>query len=338
MFQTEPIHALQSFASEGLTAFMLGITTLGYAWALIPILLVIAFGVDFRRGFVLVQIVAWNAVLTDVLKAAFALPRPEAVDSTLLQPGDTDPEIVPFARMGASSFWAGLPAEVVAHYRALGEFSYGLPSGHCSVTTAMWTSLAALFRRRWLWILTLALILLMPLSRMYLARHFIADVVAGVAVGLLVFAIGWAVAIGPLVDPGRRSLVARIPVPRPALRTLLYLGPPPLAALVPGAEIESVLRIGGINLGLWLLTRNGLPLDGGTLEQRAARVLLAFALYLVSDRLLTLVLERLFGESDLLSASIQGVSAFVLVWGTTVVCYRTGLYRRGEAGVGLLGT
>ena len=31
-----------------------------------------------------------------------------------------------------------------------------------------------------------------------------------------------------------------------------------------------------------------------------------------------------------------GVSAFALVWGTTNVCYRVGLYERGEPGVGLL--
>ncbi len=338
MFQTEPIHALQSLASEGMTAFMLGVTALGYSWALIPILLVIAFGVDFRRGFVLVQIVVWNGLLTDVLKAAFALPRPEAVDSTLLRPGDPDPEIVPFERMGAPAFWAGLPAEVVGHYRALGEFSYGMPSGHCSVTTAMWSSAAALFRKPWLWLLALALIVLMPLSRMYLARHFIADVLGGIGLGMFVFSIGWAIAIRPIADRERRSVLEMIPMSAPALRAFLYLATPPLAALVLDAGHEGALRIFGINLGLWLLTRTGLPLGGGTLQHRAARVLLSFALYLVSDRLLTSVLEQLLGESDVLEAAIQCVSAFVTVWGTTIVCYRVGLYRRGAPGVGLLET
>ena len=179
MFQTEPIHALQALESDLVTTFFVAVTSLGYSWMLIPILLVIAFGVDFRRGFVLVQIVIWNGLLTNLLKATFALPRPEAVDSTLLQPGDDLPEVAPFARMGAAGFWSGLPGEVVAHYRALGEFSYGFPSGHTSVTTALWTSVAALFRRPALWLWAAVLIALMALSRMYLARHFVADVLGG---------------------------------------------------------------------------------------------------------------------------------------------------------------
>lgn len=336
MFQTEPIHALQSFASDGMTAFMLAVTTLGYAWMLIPILLVIAFGVDFRRGFVLVHVVVWTGLLTGVLKNAFALPRPEAVDSTLLQPGDDYPESTPFVRGGAPGFWDGLPTDVVAWYRGQGDVSFGMPSGHCSMTTALWGSTAALFRDARVWTLAATLILLMPLSRMYLARHFLADVLGGIGVGLAVVGIAWTLAIRPLGSPGRPSPLARIALEPSLLRALLYLGTPLLALLLPGADAGIVVRIFGIQAGIWLLTRYGLPEGGGSVKVRAARVLMAFALYGISDRLLTASLEYAFGESDALEMAIQGFSSFVLVWGGTMLCYRTGLYRRGEPNRGLL--
>lgn len=326
MFQTEPIHALQSLASGGLTAFMLAVSSLGYAYTLVPILVVIAFGIDFRRGFLLVQIVLWTAALTEVLKAAFALPRPDAVDSTLLQPGDDRPEIAPFERRGAPDFWAGLPADVVAYYRGLGEFSYGFPSGHCSVTTSLWGSAALLFRERWLWFLSLSLIVLMPLSRMYLARHFLAGVLGGVTVGLLVIAATWRLTLAPARDRAWSELK----------RLLIYLAPPLLVAPLPGMGEETVMRLLGVGLGLWLLTRGGLPRDGGEPRTRFLRVLLAMALYALTNRVLGAGLELSLGESDLGEAVVEGASTFVLTWGTPALSYRLGLYERGEPGQGLL--
>lgn len=337
MFQTEPIHALQSLASDSMTAFMVGVTSLGYTWALIPILLVIAFGFDFRRGMVLVQIVIWNGLLTNLLKATFALPRPEAVDSTLLQPGDDLPETTPFTRMGAASFWGGLPTEVVTYHRGLGELANGFPSGHTSVTTALWLSVAALFRRGTLWLWAAVLIVLMALSRMYLARHFLADVLGGFALGLTVFGVAWAIAVRPLAEPGTPSILERITLRPDALRALLYLGAPLAMMLIPGADVENLMRLLGINLGLWLLTRDGLPLDGGTPGMRVTRVLLAFALYGVTDPLLSSVVESALGERRALEYGIQALSSFLLVWGAPRICYRIGLYQRGAPGVGLLG-
>lgn len=337
MFQTEPIHLLQSFASDGMTAFMLAVSSLGYTYTLIPLVIVITFGVDFRRGFVLIETAVWTAFATDVLKNAFALPRPEAVDSTLLQPGDSLPEWTPLERGGAPDFWSVLPAESIAYNRGLGDPSFGLPSGHCSVTTALWASMAALFRSGWLWGVAGSLILLMPLSRMYLARHFLADVLGGIGVGLAALGLAWPAAIGPLRDPGRRSLLTRVALEPSLLRTLLLLGTPPLALLIPDADVETVLRIFGLQLSLWLLTRYGLPVAGvESVGARAARVLVAFSLYLLTDRALGGLAERALGESDRLDAGISALSAFAGVWGTTRICYRLGLYRRGQPGVGLL--
>jgi membrane-associated phospholipid phosphatase len=335
MFQTELIHALQAFASEGMTGFMLAVSSLGYPYTLVPILVVITFGIDFRRGFLLIQVVLWNAAFTEFLKAAFALPRPDAVDSTLLQPGDDLPEVYPFERRGAPSFWAPLPADVVAYYRGLGEFSYGFPSGHCSVTTSLWGSAALLFRERWLWFLSLGLIVLMPLSRMYLARHFLAGVLGGTTVGLLVIGVAWYVAIGP-VARGRSSRLARR-FETEAGRFALYLAPPLLVTLVPGVELVSAVRLVGLGLGLWLLTRIGLPVEDGSLANRFFRVVLAVVLYGLVNQGVGGLLESWLGERDTLEALVEGASGFVMTVGTVVLSYRLGWYRRGEPGLGLLG-
>jgi membrane-associated phospholipid phosphatase len=336
MFQTEPIHALQSLASEGLTAFMVAVTSLGYAYMLIPILVVIAFGINFRRGFVLVYIVLLTAAVTSFLKATFALPRPEAVDSTLLQLGDDDPEVYPFERRGAPGFWAPLPADVVSYYRGIPGTSWGIPSGHSSITTALWGSMALLFRRRWLWALSLSLIVLVPLSRMYLARHFLADVLAGVALGGLVVVCAWQLALGPLVDHRRRSPLLSLPLSAEAQRFTVYLVLPVAAIYLPGVGLEHAMRMTGVSVGLWLLTRTGLPLEMEEDWKRFARVVLAITLYFATSKLLGGLSELLLGDEEMVEYLIEGASTFALTWGTTTLSYRLGLYERGEPGAGLL--
>ena len=337
MFQTELIHSLQALGSEGVTQFMLLVSSLGYAYTLVPILVVIAFGIDFRRGLLLIQIVLWNTVVTEFLKFTFALPRPDAVDSSLLQPGDDRPEIGPFVRSGAPGFWAPLPAEVVSYYREQGSFSYGFPSGHCSVTTALWGSMALVFKERRLWVLALSLTTLMALSRMYLARHFLAGVLGGIGVGLLVTVVAWKIALGPVAGGGSAPDRLRRAGSTDLARFLLYLGPPVLMMFVPGVGLVTVMRLVGVYLGLWLLTGTGLPEGGGESSKRFLRVVLAITIYAVVNRSFDWLFEATLGRGDLLEALVEGLSTFALTWGTSVASYRLGLYRRGRPGVGLLG-
>ena len=62
---------------------------------------------------------------------------------------------------------------------------YSFPSGHSTTASAFYSSLCAVFRRRWLIAVSAALIVLIPLSRLYLGVHWPADVIAGTAIGLL---------------------------------------------------------------------------------------------------------------------------------------------------------
>jgi membrane-associated phospholipid phosphatase len=62
--------------------------------------------------------------------------------------------------------------------------SYGLPSGHAQVATAMWLWLAYEMRRWWVWGLALLVVASVCLSRLYLGVHDVEDVLAGVLLGL----------------------------------------------------------------------------------------------------------------------------------------------------------
>ncbi len=68
-----------------------------------------------------------------------------------------------------------------------GETSYGVPSTHASDSLAVWAYLAYQIRKRWLWITSIVIILLISFSRLYLGVHFPHDVLGGWLIGLLVF-------------------------------------------------------------------------------------------------------------------------------------------------------
>lgn len=70
----------------------------------------------------------------------------------------------------------------------------GFPSGHTQTTLLIWGYLAAQFRRLWLWLLAGLLIILVPLSRVYLGVHFPTDLLGGFILGaVLLFLSLWLV-------------------------------------------------------------------------------------------------------------------------------------------------
>ncbi len=57
------------------------------------------------------------------------------------------------------------------------------PSGHTQGAVVVWGYLATAFKRRWLTILAIALIVFIPLSRIYLGVHYPTDVAGGYVIG-----------------------------------------------------------------------------------------------------------------------------------------------------------
>lgn len=66
------------------------------------------------------------------------------------------------------------------------ESTYGLPSSHASDSLVTWGYLAYWVRKRWMWILSLTLFLLISFSRLYLGVHFPQDILVGWGIGFVV--------------------------------------------------------------------------------------------------------------------------------------------------------
>jgi membrane-associated phospholipid phosphatase len=72
----------------------------------------------------------------------------------------------------------------VGQVKALAEeTSYGIPSTHASDSLAVWGYLVYRLKKTWVWIVSVALIILIGLSRLYLGVHFPHDVVFGWLLG-----------------------------------------------------------------------------------------------------------------------------------------------------------
>lgn len=99
--------------------------------------------------------------------------------------------MVSSALNGLLKLWFGEPrpywySPVVRALSA--ESYYGLPSGHAQNAVVVWGMLAAFVRRRWMWVSAVALMILIGVSRVYLAVHFPSDVVGGWLIGLVILA------------------------------------------------------------------------------------------------------------------------------------------------------
>ena len=66
---------------------------------------------------------------------------------------------------------------------------YGLPSGHTQSAVVVWGYLGSQFRKKWLWVVVALLVVLIPLSRVYLGVHFPHDLLGGYVLGAVSLAL-----------------------------------------------------------------------------------------------------------------------------------------------------
>lgn len=285
MFQAEPVLWMQSLACPALTWLMVWVSQLGYTRVYVGLVLFLAFAVRLRAALVLLLVLLLAGIATEALKTGVAFPRPSDVDERVTEPGDSPPvSVVP--RGAATSFW-GLPtAEARAAIRAKPGSSYGFPSGHVSAAAAFCLGLAVFFRWRAVLILAISWPLLMGVSRMYLGRHFLADVIGGLAIGTLaVLSAGlllrWWDTKAELPQRRRRIKLA-------AGGAIALAG---MSVWLPWLDPENIGRLLGLMLAYAFLENAGFPHDAGVWHQRAARFLGAVLVYLVVSRALDWVLE-----------------------------------------------
>ncbi|HXY42137.1 MAG TPA: phosphatase PAP2 family protein [Vicinamibacteria bacterium] len=285
MFQVEPVLWLQSIGSPPLTWLLTAVTLLGYTPVYVTALLVLAFALRLRPSLAIVGALLLTGILTEAVKQAVCYPRPDEVDGRVTESFAAHP--LPLARKGgAAAFWARPRPEAIAAVRLRAAGDYGFPSGHVAAATAFLLTSAFFFRTRRALAFSVLWVPLMACSRMYLGRHFLADVLGGVLVGLV--ASGLAVVLFQAFDEsvfGRRDRRARLAMLPASLPALLLLVVTPYQPVLPPAYVGGLV---GLVISYAFLLVTGLPPDGGTRRQRLARVAASAAIFAVTEGLVYL--------------------------------------------------
>lgn len=144
----------------------------------------------------------------------------------------------------------------------------GFPSGHTQSAVVIWGYLASQFRRTWLWAVAGALIVLIPLSRVYLGVHFPTDLFGGYLLGaaLLVLYLRFQPAVEAWLAARNMGiqLVAALTLP-----SLILLLSPRIEAY----QIKTAAALMGMGVG-FVLERKWVRFDsGGSVRNRALRFL-----------------------------------------------------------------
>ena len=158
------------------------------------------------------------------------------------------------------------------------ESGGGLPSGHTQGAVVVWGFIAAHWKRPWVWGLAAALMIGVPLSRVYLGVHFPTDLLGGYLIGAILLWLYFGMA------PSLTKWLGHWPL---ALQLLLAVVLPlALVSVYPGSDGYGVMisaTLTGLAIGLALERRFVRFKVGGRWWQRASAyglgVVMLFGIY-----------------------------------------------------------
>lgn len=166
------LRLLQSIRNPFLDAIMAIVTYGGDEIFFMAIAITVFWCISKKTGYYILIVGFFGTVLNQFMKIVYRIPRPWILDPTFT--------IVESAREAASG--------------------YSFPSGHTQNSVGTMTCVFLSTKQRWIRIVAVALILLVPFSRMYLGVHTPLDVGVAFAMALVI-----AVAVKPLVDRSDKS-------------------------------------------------------------------------------------------------------------------------------------
>lgn len=164
--------------------------------------------------------------------------------------------------------------------------TYAFPSGHAQASTSAWGMVALLARRTYLYIAAAIIILLVGLSRLYLAVHWPLDVIGGWLIGFGLILLGMLlITLGSRYPRTLPWLLAGIAAPL----IMIVVHPTPDAAKAAGATF-------GVVIGWWLERRYIRFESTGTRTQQFLKIAIGLAVLFLIRFLLKPVLEILPGN------------------------------------------
>jgi membrane-associated phospholipid phosphatase len=316
MFNTEWNHYLQQFDSPVIYWFMEIISFLGRTTLLtLMVYFLIAF-IDFRKGFGVAHIFLYVLVVTMLLKHSIDFPRPLAVDPSLKNYGElVGPDLTHIKQPG--DFWELFSEEILIEIRKGDIGRYGWPSGHVTLITAIFLGSALIFRRRLLFFVAWALIILTMISRMYLARHYLGDVLGGLVIGTtftwLIYYLWNSFSLSTVnrTDKKQRLFL---------LFPLLFLL---IAGYLPSFALGSLIGFNLAFLGVIFLW--GVPEYSTNILKRIGAILVFFITGYVS-----LTLTRKIGLPDytIMAAAAFMLSTFMAFMISSWICFKTSLWSK----------
>jgi membrane-associated phospholipid phosphatase len=275
------IIAIQTFHNPILDAFFNVVTSIGGEEFYLLLLPLLYWCVDKHLAQRLAYLFLLSAYSNAALKSLFAHPRPFEYDPRVLKLDGVPPQ----------------------------ELGYGLPSGHSQSTVTVWGYLGARVRRRWMWVLATALLVLIPFSRIYLGVHFPTDVLGGLLVGA-----GW-LALFLLLEPrlvrwlSRQSIGVQVglAVMLPVLLLLAYSS---------GDATASMGALIGMGVGIAVESRLVRFSAGGPLWQRVVRFVVGVLVVVMLREGLKLVFP---GEDEALYVLFRVIRyTLVGLWATLI--------------------
>ncbi|MCR4675687.1 MAG: phosphatase PAP2 family protein [Sphaerochaetaceae bacterium] len=131
------------------------ISLFGTSYVLIPVMVILYWALDKKKGYVAGATFLTANSVNNTIKSIVKFPRPWMVLSD---------------RLGQ---------------RDVHATGYSFPSGHSCSSASLYGSIANLYRKKWLSIVCITLIILVGVSRVYLCVHWPLDVICGLAIGFI---------------------------------------------------------------------------------------------------------------------------------------------------------